>query len=111
MSPLVLDLRGKTTLKQSAGYIKFSKAYIGVEGGLFHMAKAVNTPAVVIFSTTPSACFAYPDTIVVSKKVCRPCWWTEPWSYSKCMRGCNNCLNLPDWKMVAREVSELLKLE
>ena len=111
LSPLVLDLRGKTTLRQSAGYMKYSKAYIGVEGGLFHMAKAVKAPAVVIFATTPSVCFAYSDTIVLSKNVCRPCWWTEPWNQSKCMRSCKVCMNLPDWETVAGEISKLLKLQ
>lgn len=111
LNPRVIDLRGKTTLKQSAGYIKFSKAYIGVEGGLFHMAKAVKTPAIVIFSTTPSVCFAYPDTVVVSKKTCRPCWWTEPWSQCKCMKGCTACLNLPDWETAAAETAKLLKIQ
>ncbi|QEK12884.1 DUF4214 domain-containing protein [Crassaminicella thermophila] len=105
----VMDLRGKTTPRQAAGYLKFSKGYIGIEGGLFHLAKAVGTPAVVIFASTSETCFAYPDTYVVTKKLCRPCWWNEPWLQAKCLRGNKTCLNLPNWEDVAYEVSKMLR--
>lgn len=104
----VMDLRGITTPRQAAGYLQLSRGYIGVEGGLFHLAKAVGAPAVVIFASTSPICFAYPDTRVVTKNTCRPCWWNGPWSYGKCIRGSNHCLNLPDWKSVSVEVSQML---
>ena len=104
----VMDLRGMTTLRQAAGYLKLSKGYIGIEGGLFHISKAVGAPAVVIFSTTSAVCFAYPDTRVVTKNACHPCWWNGTWVDGKCIRGYKKCLNLPDWKAVAVEVSKML---
>ena len=104
----VMDLRGQTTIRQAAAYLKQSKGYIGVEGGLFHLSKAVGVSAVVIFASTSPICFAYPDTRVVTKNTCRPCWWNGPWYTGKCIRGCNSCLNLPDWESVADEVTKML---
>jgi ADP-heptose:LPS heptosyltransferase len=104
----VMDLRGATTLRQAAGYLKLSRGYIGVEGGLFHLSKAVGTPAVVIFSSTFSNVFAYPDTYVVTKNICRPCLESGTWSEAKCIRGYKSCLNFPDWKAVSVEVSKML---
>jgi ADP-heptose:LPS heptosyltransferase len=108
LHPSVMDLRGETSPRQAAGYLKGAKAYIGLEGGLFHLAKAVKTPAIVIFATTSEVCFAYSDTKVMSKKLCHPCWWTDTWLQAKCLRGCDSCINLPNWQDVADEVSKLL---
>jgi len=108
LNPFVMDLRGETTPREAAGYLKEAKAYIGLEGGLFHLAKAVNTPAIVIFASTSDICFAYSDTIVISKKLCHPCWWTENWLNSKCLRNCKSCLNLPSWEDVADVVSKVI---
>jgi ADP-heptose:LPS heptosyltransferase len=104
----VMDLRGLTTPRQAAGYLKLSRGYIGVEGGLFHLSKSVGTPAVVIFASTSPICFAYPDTRVVTKNTCRPCWWNGPWIHGTCIRGSNSCLNLPDWKSVSIEVEKMI---
>jgi ADP-heptose:LPS heptosyltransferase len=104
----VMDLRGLTTPRQAAGYLKLSRGYIGVEGGLFHLSKAVGAPAVVIFASTPSVCYAYQDTRVVTKNICRPCLWNGPWHSGQCIRGSHYCLNLPDWKSVSAEVSNML---
>jgi hypothetical protein len=104
----VLDLRGKTTLRQSAGYLQKAKGYIGVEGGLFHLAKAVGCPAVVIFASTSEVCFAYPDTRVVSRRRCRPCWFESSWLQASCMRGSPACINLPEWKSVAVQAADML---
>ncbi|MDF2501434.1 MAG: hypothetical protein K0Q77_2148 [Anaerosporomusa subterranea] len=108
LHPSVMDLRGKTTPRQAAGYLKLSKGYIGIEGGLFHLSKAVGAPAVVVFASTSATCFAYPDTRVVTRRQCRPCWWTDTWIQAECLRGCKACLNLPDWESVAAEVSKML---
>lgn len=109
LHPGVMDLRGKTTPRQAAGYLKHSKGYVGIEGGLYNLAEAVKAPAVVIFAATSETCFAYPGTRVVTRRLCRPCWWTEnAWERGICPRGRTSCLNLPDWGSVAREVSEML---
>ncbi len=107
--PDVVDLRGKTTLRQAAGYLRNSYGYVGVEGGLFHLAKAVGAPAVVVFASTSEVCFAYPDTRAVSRRKCPPCWWSPTWGDGRCPLGLNRCLNLPGWTEVADEVSSMLK--
>ncbi len=38
-----------TTATEAAAYMKGAKAYLGIEGGLHHLAAAVGTPAVVVF--------------------------------------------------------------
>lgn len=106
--PDVVDLRGKTTLRQAASLLKNSSGYVGVEGGLFHLAKAVGAPAVVVFASTSEVCFAYPDTRVVSQKLCPPCWWSPTWAEGRCHLGLDRCLNLPGWREVANEVSSML---
>jgi hypothetical protein len=88
LHPFVMDLRGKTTLRQSAGYLKDALFYVGLEGGVYHLAKASRTPCIVIFASTSEVCFSYSDTIVMSKKLCRPCWWTESWLKEKCLKQC-----------------------
>lgn len=109
ISSNVLDLRGVSVPRESAGYLKQSCGYIGGEGGLFHLAKAVNVPAVVIFASTPESGFAYPDTYVVTRRLCRPCMWEEPWVLGKCVLGYSTCFNLPGWKDVADAVSHMLQ--
>lgn len=109
INPGVMDLRGQTTMRQAAGYLRNSAGYIGIEGGLFHLAKAVGAPAVVIFSTTPDVCFAYSDTGVATERKCDPCWWTDAWLQAKCCRGEKKCLNLPAWQSVAVQASDMLR--
>ncbi|TCO79052.1 DUF4214 domain-containing protein [Marinisporobacter balticus] len=107
----VMDLRGKTTPRQAAGYLKLSKGYIGIEGGIYHLAKAVGAPSVVIFASTSETCFAYPDTHVVTRRLCQPCWWNESWTQAKCLHGKKTCLNLPDLQSVTDAVSKILKTD
>jgi len=46
----VTDLRGKTSLLQSAAILANSRLLIGLEGGLVHLARAVGTTTVVIYT-------------------------------------------------------------
>lgn len=43
-----LDLRGRTTLREAAATLANSEVFIGLEGFLAHLARAVDCPAVVI---------------------------------------------------------------
>lgn len=108
LHPEVLDLRGKTTLRQAAGYLALSHCYIGLEGGLFHLAKAVGTPTVVIFTSTPAVSYAYPDTRVVTAGICEPCLWNLISAEPRCKRGYNVCLNTPPMEKVVEEVAKVL---
>lgn len=105
----VMDLRGKTSPRQAAGYLQCSRGYIGIEGGIFHLSKAVGVPAVVIFNATPVISYAYPDTLVVTNSQCKSCIWGELWFKAKCKYGYKYCINSPSWQAVANQVEKMLK--
>lgn len=46
----VKDLRGKTTLRESAAILANARLLVGLEGGLVHLARSVDTRAVVIYT-------------------------------------------------------------
>jgi ADP-heptose:LPS heptosyltransferase len=82
-----LDLRGKTSFLQSAYVIKTARAHLDTEGGLVHVARAVNTRSVVMFGPTPASFFGYPQNENISPKLCGNCWWvTRRWA-AECPRG------------------------
>lgn len=47
--PVAQDLRGKTTVKQAAELLASAGAFVGLEGGLQHVAAAVHTPSVIVY--------------------------------------------------------------
>ena len=49
----VVDLTGKTTLKDVAAIMKKSNLYIGSNTGLMHMAAAAHIPCVTLYATLP----------------------------------------------------------
>lgn len=46
--PVDLDLRGKTTLREAAGVLAGSLAFVGLEGFLANLARAVDCPSVIV---------------------------------------------------------------
>lgn len=46
----VKDLRGKTTLRESAAILANARLLVGLEGGLVHLARSVDSRAVVIYT-------------------------------------------------------------
>jgi ADP-heptose:LPS heptosyltransferase len=82
-----VDLRGQTALLETAFVIKTARAHIDTEGGLVHVARAVNTTAVVAFGPTPVAFFGYPQNENIPPRICGNCWWvTRKWA-AECPRG------------------------
>lgn len=76
----VTDLRGKTTLRQCAAILANAKLFIGLEGGLVHTARAVNTVSVVIYTgyTMPDET-GYPENINLrSASAGASCWSRVP---------------------------------
>jgi hypothetical protein len=47
--PGVTDLRGKTTLRETAAILAGSLAFVGLEGFLAHLARAVECPGAIVF--------------------------------------------------------------
>ncbi len=53
--PGTVDLRGRSTLREAAAVIAQSEVFIGLEGFLAHLARAVDCPAVVVLGGRVSA--------------------------------------------------------
>jgi len=88
----VLDMRGRTTLKEASALITKAQFHIGNEGGLIHLAKAVKTRSIVMFGPTPRITFEYAENISIeTPKKCKGCWWrTQDW-----WRACPERFALP----------------
>ncbi|HST76630.1 MAG TPA: methyltransferase domain-containing protein [Acetobacteraceae bacterium] len=81
------DLRGLTSISEVGLIIKNGECHIDTEGGLVHLARAVNRRSVVIFGPTPTAVFGYDQNVNISSSSCNDCWWiTNDW-LGKCPRG------------------------
>lgn len=96
-----IDLRGRLTVRESAAVLKIALCFLGVEGGLVHMAKAVGTPSIVCFGPTPAPFFGYEENINISKEDCTPCWWTTREWMTRCIssskqRGCMTAITSSD---------------
>jgi len=74
--PGTIDLRGKTSLRETAAVLSHSMCFIGTEGFLMHLARAVDCRSVIVFGgrvhswQTGYACNENLDSFVP----CAPCW-------------------------------------
>jgi ADP-heptose:LPS heptosyltransferase len=76
----VTDLRGETSLRQGAAILANVQLFIGLEGGLIHTARAVETPCVVIYTgyTTPDET-GYPENFNLrAPSAGKSCWSRVP---------------------------------
>jgi ADP-heptose:LPS heptosyltransferase len=106
-----LDLRGMTTFRQTAAVIKAARVHLDTEGGLVHVARAVNTASVVLFGPTPAAFFGYPQNENVAPRLCGNCWWvTRRWSID-CPRGLASpeCMHTQDPSDIAARAVRLAR--
>jgi ADP-heptose:LPS heptosyltransferase len=73
--PVDLDLRGKTRLREAAAVLAASEAFIGLEGFLTHLARAVDCPAVVVMGgRAPEGIFGYAaNRNLYAHPECSPC--------------------------------------
>lgn len=78
----VLDLRGKTTLRELFYLVGRAQCVVSTEGLYNHIAAAFNVPSIVVFSGfLPVEVAKYPNTIAVTNKTqatCFPCWLKTP---------------------------------
>ncbi len=84
-----LDLRGKTTLRQTAALLSRSLAFVGQVGFLMHLARAVDCRSVIVYGgrETPAQS-GYPcNENLYSAVSCSPCWRLNTCPYDKeCMQ-------------------------
>jgi ADP-heptose:LPS heptosyltransferase len=84
----VEDLRGKTTLRQSAAILSNSLVLIGLEGFLMHLARAVDCRSVIIYGgrIKPTQIGYAANENLYSPVECSPCWLRNRCDYDrKCM--------------------------
>ena len=84
-----LDLRGKSTLRETAAVLRGSLAFVGQVGFLMHLARAVDTRSVIVYGgrETPAQS-GYPcNENLYSAVHCSPCWRLNTCPYDrKCLR-------------------------
>ncbi len=103
----ILDLCGKTTIKELAAISEASDLFIGVDSAPMHIAAAVGTPVIALFGPTGKEWIPYgKSNIVISKDMfCKPC------KKGMCegieLRECMTAINPDD---VKEAVSEILKV-
>jgi hypothetical protein len=84
----VLDLRGRTTLRETASVLAASELFVGLVGFPMHLARAVDCPGVIIYGgrELPSQS-GYSCNINITKHThCSPCWrWDDCPGQRSCM--------------------------
>lgn len=104
------DLRGKTSLRELAAILQKSRLYIGVIGGIMHLARATGCPGVIICSggESPSG-FCYDYRFADDPEVCKKCRNKAYPEYS-CDRDLS-CTSGVSLSLVLRTVREELALD
>lgn len=86
----VTDLRGKTSIRQSAAILKNSDCFIGTAGFLMHLARAVECRSVIIYGGREhSSQTGYLCNENINRYLdCAPCWkWSDCDSDRECMKS------------------------
>jgi len=101
----VLDMTGKTSLKQAMALIKCCDVFVTNDSGLMHVAAALETPLIAIFgSTNPITTGPVgPNSRVIQSQLpCSPC--LKP----HCPEGHLDCMNQIDVDTVFNAAEEML---
>jgi hypothetical protein len=104
----VLDLRGRTSLRQTAAIISQCECLVGTEGLLAHLARAVDCRSVVIFGgrTLPKETGYACNENLVSQLPCAPCGLWQDCDYDRqCMRmiQASNVIDAVDRALAKRD--------
>jgi ADP-heptose:LPS heptosyltransferase len=107
--PVDYDLRGKTNLLEAAEIITHARLVLGPEGGLVNMAKAVGTPSVVFFGSTPVEFFRFKSNINIEPRFCGGCWWSTESYLRQCplLEDIPPCTDSIDTEKITRSIQEL----
>lgn len=85
----VIDLRGKTSLRESAAILSRSQVFIGQVGFQMHLARAVDCRSVIVYGgrENPAISGYKCNENLVGKTSCLPCWQRNRCDYDReCMR-------------------------
>jgi ADP-heptose:LPS heptosyltransferase len=93
----LINVVGKTSLKQAAALIKKSKLFITHDSGLMHIAASTGVKQIVLFGPTPSHRFAPKNAVVIESKLkgC-PCYDIYGGYDSKIGKECMNNISVED---------------
>jgi hypothetical protein len=86
--PGVRDLRGRTSLRETAAILQASELFIGLVGFLMHLARAVDCPSVIVYGgrERPDQSGYIANLNVARSPDCSPCWlWNRCDHAMKCM--------------------------
>jgi hypothetical protein len=99
------DLRGRTSLRDLMAVLANAKLFIGLEGFLMHLAKAVQTESVIIYGgyIHPSHSGYSENTNLFTDLPCSPCGYPSHCELDR------KCMTLITPSMVARAVREALE--
>lgn len=84
------DLRGKTSLRQSAAVLARARLFVGTVGFIMHLARAVDCPAVVVYGgREPPEFTGYACNLNLDcRPACSPCWQRNRCDFGHaCMEG------------------------
>ena len=84
----VVDLRGKTSLRETAAILSASRVFIGLVGGLMHLARAVDCRSVIVYGGRehPSQSGYSANENLYWSGACSPCWLRNDCAYDRiCM--------------------------
>lgn len=70
------DLRGRTTLRESAAILFHARAFVGLVGFLMHLARSVNCPSVIVYGGRehPDQSGYICNENLYTTLPCSPCW-------------------------------------
>jgi heptosyltransferase-2 len=103
----VLDLTGKTSLKQLAALLKRSRLLVTNDSAILHLASYLNIPVAALFGPTNERKYGpwSQRSVAVHKFIrCRPC------EKASCGPGNLKCLDIIQVGDVLREIKELLEV-
>ena len=110
-----IDMTSKTSLTQASAIISKAKFHIDTEGGLVHIARAVNTRSIVMFAPTPVSFFGYDCNINIASPVdCIGCWWTTDFWWRECPKKYElpaKCMKKLTPKMIEDAIDKMEKLK
>lgn len=100
----VIDLRGKTTLRESAAILANARCFIGTSGFLKHLARAVETRSVIIYGGREHS---YQTGYICNENLnsyvdCAPCWHWNLCDYNR------KCMDMISVDMVLKSVQKIL---
>ncbi|CAN5658193.1 hypothetical protein BH09VER1_BH09VER1_00170 [soil metagenome] len=85
----VVDLRGKTTLRESAAILANSLVFVGQVGFLMHLARAVDCRSAIVYGgrEDPLVSGYTANENLIGRVECAPCWRRNRCDYDRaCMR-------------------------